>query len=222
MATIVSKWPPAAGEWPCDVDEILQKGKQAVSDVGMSMRVPEAQVNSKAEAYIPQMVSLDGKLKKATDKNPEIIKRLFTDISKAPMISEFEQIYHRRIEEEDIPEFTWMMMVDALFLYDFLWVFTSHNIMPAKESIMCDIMKLENQIPLSLLKEVEKVESNASDIESRIGSLCWTLFHVGNSNIKMEKGKHLLGYMHKCISSILELQSEIVEEKWALKQWVLG
>ncbi|XP_057815010.2 uncharacterized protein LOC131028693 [Cryptomeria japonica] len=250
MAAPVSEWPPAAGEWPSHVEEILQMAKRAVSDVGVSMRVPEALVNakaealvnSKAEAYIPQMVSLGPyhhlwskdkslqpfhqrpthlsqlelyKLKKATETDPEIINCLFTKISEASTIFAFEPIYHMKIEEKDIPEFTWMMVIDALFLSNSLSAFIGHI---GKESILCDIVKLENQIPLSLLTQLE----DASIIMSQIGNLCRTCFQVGNPNIKIEKEKHLLDYMHKYISSILQLQPEIAEEERTWQQWVLS
>ncbi|XP_057815011.2 UPF0481 protein At3g47200-like [Cryptomeria japonica] len=245
MAAAISEWPPAAGEWPSNVEEILEKAKRAVSDVEVrvSMRVPKALVNSKAEAYNPQLVSLGPyhhfwskdkslepahhlsqlelyKLKKATERDPDFIKRLFTKISEDPMIFVFEQIYQRNIEEKDIPEFTWMMALDALFLSNFLCAFTSHSIMPAKESlVLCDIVKLENQIPIFLLTQVEL---DASVIKSQICSLCRACFQVGNPNIKIENEKHLLAHMHKCISSILQLQPEIVAEERTSRQRVLS
>ncbi|GLJ23138.1 hypothetical protein SUGI_0436570 [Cryptomeria japonica] len=260
----------AADEWLSSVEEILEKAKHDVADGGISMRVPEAMVNTKVEAYIPQLVSLGPyhhvwakdkplepsnqrpthlsqlelqKLKKATERAPEIIKRLFTKISEAPIISEFEQIYHRKIEEENIPEFAWMMTVDALFLHNFLLEINSDNIMPAKASIMCDIVKLENQIPLSLLLQVEttlKTSEQAvrttpqrttagenapertivSLIESKIKSLC--CFDVSDKKFNAEKEKHLLDHLHQRVSSILQVETQVENGKQTWRQWVLS
>ncbi|GLJ23132.1 hypothetical protein SUGI_0436510 [Cryptomeria japonica] len=261
----------AADEWPSSVEEILEKAKHDVADGGISMRVPEAMVNTKAEAYIPQLVSLGSyhhvwakekplepsnqrpthlsqmelqKLKKATERAPDIIKRLFTKISEAPIISEFEQIYHRKIEEENIPEFAWMMTVDALFLHNFLLeINTSNNIMPPKASIICDIVKLENQIPLSLLLQVETTlktseqavrtapqrttagenapeRTTVSPIESKIKSLC--CFDVSDKKFNAEKEKHLLDHLHQRVSSILQVETQVENGKQTWRQWVLS
>ncbi|GLJ23131.1 hypothetical protein SUGI_0436500 [Cryptomeria japonica] len=177
------------------------------------------------------------KFKKPTEKGGEIIKRLFTKVSEAHMISEFEQIYHLKIEEEDIPEFAWMMMVDALFLHNFLLEINSKSMvpLPGNATIMCDIVKLENQIPLSVLLQVElettlktseqavqnaPQRTTASLSESQIQSLC--CFDVSDINFDAEKEKHLLDHLYQRVSSILQVETPGGNGKQTWRQWVLS
>ncbi|GLJ23141.1 hypothetical protein SUGI_0436640 [Cryptomeria japonica] len=220
--------------WDADVEEYYQEAKKAVGVVSNSMRVPKALMIAKAEAYIPQMVSLglyhrslceetNGKdddrsqmelykLKEIADKDVETIRELYTKIAESGV--QFEQFYSGQEIEVETSRLVWLMMIDALFLFHFLSTFTTDISVPAPVTVRCDIVKLENQIPISLVKQVEiALESNRIEnvtkqtLESQIDRLC--CFQVGDPSMKIEKEKHLLGYMHKCISSVLRVEKKL-------------
>ncbi|GLJ20401.1 hypothetical protein SUGI_0370600 [Cryptomeria japonica] len=180
-------------EWTVEVKSFLEERKRGVTVVRASMRVPRALINAKSEAYIPQMVSLgpyhhDSLQEESTGPSHKRLKHLsqmdiyklnstidatknkpvevfFTQIKEKA--SEFEQFYDWKINDQE--KFGWMMMVDALFLYQFLKnglhllrreVTLRHDgygeiLTPTLTSIRCDIVKLENQIPFSLLKQID-------------------------------------------------------------------
>ncbi|GLJ23135.1 hypothetical protein SUGI_0436540 [Cryptomeria japonica] len=98
------------------------------------------------------------------------------------MVSKLKRFYDWEIEEEDVPSFAWMMMVNVLFVFYFLksgFMNNQHesshvrsgslseikqqeSSMPsgasseiflhARASIECDIVKMENHIPLFFSK----------------------------------------------------------------------
>ncbi|GLJ20396.1 hypothetical protein SUGI_0370530 [Cryptomeria japonica] len=140
------------------------------------------------------------------------------------MASEFEKFYDWKISDKE--EFGRMMMVDAFFLYQFLQnglhvlkressqrqkryneIFT-----PTLTSIRCDILKLENQIPLSLLKEIDSTLNNNKLQECLNSSIphlsCFQVSHnplSHNPTLEYKDEYHLLGCMHKYVSSLLQI-----------------
>ncbi|GLJ20395.1 hypothetical protein SUGI_0370520 [Cryptomeria japonica] len=235
-------------EWTVEVQKFLEESKRGGTVVRLSMRVPKTLINAKPEAYIPQMVSLGPYHHRSMQEEPmgpyhqrlshlsqldiyklnstidatrnKPIEDFFRQIKeKAP---EFEQFYDWKINDKE--KFGWMMMVDALFLHQFLkngfhllqWEATlRHNrygemLTPTLTSIRCDIVKLENQIPLFLLFKIDSdLKSNTVQtfLKTQISHLsCFQVSHdVEDINYKEEL--HLLGCTHKYLSSFLQIDS---------------
>lgn len=87
---------------------------------------------------------------------------------------------------------------------------------PLHECIKCDILKLENQIPLSVLKRVfENIDGSDFDqllqkTTMELSPFSADVCNDGDNAIKDEK-QHLLGYVHAFIAP--NLQMEIKDEK---------
>ncbi|XP_057814807.2 putative UPF0481 protein At3g02645 [Cryptomeria japonica] len=201
------------------------------------MRVPRALITAKPDAYIPKLVSLGPYHHRSLQEEPigpyhqrlshlsqmdfyklnstrdatrnKSIEDFFTKIEEKA--SEFEQFYDWKIGDEE--KFGWMMMVDGLFLYQFLKNglhllqregSQRHNrcgeiLTPTLTSIRCDLVKLENQIPLFLLTEIDK--DILKVLSSGISNFsCFQVCHDVDVDYKGEH--HLLGCMHKYLSSL--------------------
>ncbi|XP_057815013.2 UPF0481 protein At3g47200-like [Cryptomeria japonica] len=240
-------------EWKEEVKIFLEATPQAVPADRGSVRLSKALMNAKTEAYAPRMVSLGPyhhfsvkdepvgpfhqrlthlsqmevyklrSTRKAARNDPELIKKLFARVSQSDMIAEFRQFYDWKIEEDDVQNFAWMMMIDALFLSYFLKsgfeinrqesTVTVHSgassdvILPAKASLRCDIVKLENQIPLSLLKKLDEIVHETSTLDSIFHSQMRHLssFQISDIEKLHFNEKHLLGCIHKYVSSFLQV-----------------
>ncbi|GLJ23127.1 hypothetical protein SUGI_0436400 [Cryptomeria japonica] len=212
-------------------------------------------MNAKTETYTPQMVSLgpyhhhslkdepvgpfhqrlahlsqmeDYKLRstrEAAGNDPELIKKMFARVSQSNMISEFQHFYDWKLNEEDVPNFAWMMLVDALFLSYFLKSgfdvdrqessvrrgASSEIVLPTKATIMCDIVKQENQIPSSLLKNLEEMETLESLLPNQINHL--SFFQVSDIEKQDFNEMHPLGFIHKFVYSLLQVQVSGVEHE---------
>ncbi|GLJ20414.1 hypothetical protein SUGI_0370800 [Cryptomeria japonica] len=228
-------------EWTVEVEKFLKESEQGGTKVRVSMRVPRALITAKPEAYIPQMLSLGPYHHRSLQEEPmgpyherlshlsqidiyklnstrdatrnKSIEDFFTKIEEKA--SEFEQFYDWKINDEE--KFGWMMMVDGLFLYQFLKnglhllqrdASERHNrcgeiLTPTLTSIRCDLVKLENQIPLFLLTEID--EDILKVLSSGIPNL--SSFQVSHDieDIDYEEEHHLLGCMHKYLSSFLQI-----------------
>jgi len=129
--------------------------------------------------------------------------------------SNFQSFYNLPdIESENSDKsgnFALMMVLDSLFLMHFL---SRRDHGEHRVEIMCDILKLENQIPLFAFEEVfNKFEFPQSlDLASSLSRLLkkayeqlspFDLFHEIPPAI--EKEPHLLGYMHATISPHLAI-----------------
>ncbi|GLJ23130.1 hypothetical protein SUGI_0436480 [Cryptomeria japonica] len=240
-------------EWSEEVKIFLEATPDAVPDDRGSVRLSKALMNARTEAYAPQMVSLGPyhhfslkdepvgpfhqrlthlsqmevyklrSTRKAARNDPQLIKNLFARVCQSDMIAKFKQFYDWKIDEDDVPNFAWMMMIDALFLSYFLKSGFEINrqestvtvnsgafsdvILPAKASLRCDIVKLENQIPLSLLKKLEEIVHETSTLDSILHSQIRHLssFQISDIEKLHFNEKHLLGCIHKYMSSFLQL-----------------
>ncbi|GLJ23139.1 hypothetical protein SUGI_0436580 [Cryptomeria japonica] len=185
--------------------------------------------------------------REAAGNDPELIKKMFERVSQSDMISKFKRFYDWEIKEEDVPSFAWMMMVDALFVFYFLKSglandqhessvrsgapgeikrqessmpsgASSEIFLPARASIRCDIVKLENQIPLSLLKDLEKILQETNTLESMLHFQMRHLSSFQITDIKEQdfNGKHLLACVHKYVSFFVQVSSSEEEspETW--------
>ncbi|XP_057814803.2 putative UPF0481 protein At3g02645 isoform X1 [Cryptomeria japonica] len=149
----------------------------------------------------------------ATKDKPTLIDYFFSHVTE--MTPDFEQFYNWKIE--DPKRFGMVMMMDGFFLYQVLKnglhdlegeVNLRNNEIPQPTltSIRCDIMKLENQIPLSLLFEIDNSLYNKT-LESCLNSHIPHLssFQLSdNLNIDYEDEHHLLACVHKYVSSFLQ------------------
>ncbi|GLJ20418.1 hypothetical protein SUGI_0370870 [Cryptomeria japonica] len=163
------------------------------------------------------------KLKSARDASkvkPDLISNFFTRVSE--MVQEFEEFYDWKIK--DRKKFGQMMMLDAFFLYQFLknvfhvfqhdaterHIGCSEILKPTLTSIKCDIVKLENQIPFSLVKQIDS-DLNSNTVQTFLntqisGLSCFEVSHdVKDIDYKGEN--HLLGCMHKYVSSLLKIDN---------------
>lgn len=89
---------------------------------------------------------------------------------------------------------------------------------PLHECIKCDILKLENQIPLAVLKGVfENIGGRNFDqlLQKTTTELSPFSSHVCNDGDKAinDEKQHLLGYMHTFIAPNLQMESEDEKQK---------
>lgn len=144
-------------------------------------------------------------------------------------------------EVEERPQnFALMMAVDSSFLLDFISRYISRKanyslyLDPLQVCIKSDILKLENQIPLTVLRRVFEYKREASepedlnDLNDLLLKACRELspFEIINvSDNHMEQyllneaapKKHLLYCMHAFVSPILKIQQE--EKELELTRW---
>lgn len=117
--------------------------------------------------------------------------------------------------------FARMMVVDSIFLLHFLFSLFSNelsdpdiDLSTLQICIKCDILKLENQIPLSVLKHVfENLQSLISEGHQDFNQLLQKAYkelspfdQAYGTNIRQEKEPHLLGSMHAFVSPFLQMQ----------------
>ncbi|GLJ28978.1 hypothetical protein SUGI_0571940 [Cryptomeria japonica] len=156
--------------------------------------------------------------REATANNPSIINSLVEKITEPDQIKALEEFYDWKVGEEDSKKFGWMMTLDAFFLSYILhssWDTENgdteeDSVVPGLASIRCDILKLENQIPLFLLNEVERTlqaKGIEDPLHSRIPRLC--SFQIFDLHLDdLEKEEHLLGSVHKYVSSFLQIDTQ--------------
>ncbi|GLJ23235.1 hypothetical protein SUGI_0439530 [Cryptomeria japonica] len=156
--------------------------------------------------------------KDAVRNDPERICE-FLENTVQPNKSKLEQFYNWKLDtQEDFRKFGWMMMVDSFFLYQFLKDACDQagqsRLPSATGSIKCDIVKLENQLPLFLLNQAHDHLTLNGDgsfdelLKRQMASLC-SFDKFECSSVKNEgEEKHLLAYMHKCVSSFLQMEEE--------------
>lgn len=113
-------------------------------------------------------------------------------------------------EGEYCKNFAFMMMVDAFFILSF--ILTAYNFENAVD-IKCDIIKLENQIPLSILTSASRLLSLPESI-----LVFWALntrfsqFKINVPQVRNEE-PHLLAAIHTAFSRFLRIQSAQLEKE---------
>ncbi|TKY64595.1 putative UPF0481 protein [Spatholobus suberectus] len=119
----------------------------------------------------------------------------------------------------------WMMAIDASFLLEFLQVCAIENRVPGRNSshnaILRDIVMLENQIPLFVLRKM--LEFKFSSLEAADDMLILKFIGLFKEispfkmmeeypNIQVSKSAHLLDFLHDVtVPSKLEQQQDIIE-----------
>lgn len=110
-------------------------------------------------------------------------------------------------EGEYCKNFALMMMVDAFFILHFFLIGHSHE---NAVDIMCDILKLENQIPLSVLNKVWRKPSER--LICRAFNALFSPFEIDVTPFQKEE-PHLLAAIHTAVSLFLRIQSAQLEEE---------
>lgn len=143
-----------------------------------------------------------------------------------------ERFYHWApiTDAENSQKFALMMAVDSSFLLHFLLFLSTRpgagvaslgsdndmvEISPLLECIKCDILKLENQIPLDVLKEVfVKIDGRDEKFVELLQKASKELspFSVDKCNDDGKKPindeRHLLGCMRACVAPIIQIPSK--------------
>eukprot|EP01018_Ginkgo_biloba_P032636 Gb_40233 [translate_table: standard] len=161
-------------------------------------------------------------------------------IKKPQLKSKMEDFYYLNLPEgclftsdDELTSFAWMMALDALFILEFL-----HNdyslpvevdiepfdISSLEVCIKCDFLKLENQIPLFILKkvylEMELPAKSDAEFETRtlketLKKTCLALSPFDKFDscskdsfiVSFKEASHFLGLMHKHVSDLVEIKA---------------
>ncbi|MFS7982031.1 hypothetical protein Hanom_Chr10g00957971 [Helianthus anomalus] len=116
-----------------------------------------------------------------------------------PLIRDCYDLYN----DADDNMLAWLFTIDGMFLIDRLHAYSNHgNVTEANDLIM-----LENQIPLIVLKEIQKAllgkEAHAQEdfLESKFRYFCnsSSSFVLSEENINFSRANHLLDYMYNSI-----------------------
>ncbi|KAI3775406.1 hypothetical protein L1987_49982 [Smallanthus sonchifolius] len=208
--------------WVDHIRETL-KTQIAVTIDTPPVSIFEIPINLKAEkleAYVPQGVGLgpnhhfQAKLYHKTEQKklaamkkvlrPHQIhdceKEIVEKVKKiVPLIRDCYDLYH----DADDNMLAWLFTIDGMFLIDQLNAYSNHGFaMKANDLIM-----LENQIPLIVLKEIRKALLGENDhaqddfLESKFRFFCKSnsSFVLSQENIDFSQVNHLLDYMYNSI-----------------------
>lgn len=154
----------------------------------------------------------------------------------------FERFYDWPISEEGeySKNFSLMMAIDSSFLFVFLFRLFSHelddpsiddDLIEFHLTIKCDILKLENQIPLPVLKgifesvkEAKLFHEGHTDFKTLLANTFTELSPFdrtydldGHAAAAAEGEPHLLGCLHAFVSPFLDMQQPVQENDGQLK-----
>lgn len=234
--------------WAARLKNILYESK--VRDDAPPMHVPKALVSANPDNYIPQFISLGPyhyhnskledfpmgglqydevtkmsikeayKVSYAAALSSRIIERgkSLNDVFEMieSMRPQFNQFYNwPQITEGK--NFSLMMVMDSLFLLYFL---VGHDRGQYAVRINCDILKLENQIPLFLLKDcfVKFELPRVLDVNYSITTLLEKAYKelspfdvvvdISSHAQEAERQPHLLGSIHAILSRFLQIKDD--------------
>ncbi|GJR28004.1 putative UPF0481 protein [Tanacetum coccineum] len=222
MTSINPFFSPNSGEKPW-VDQISKtlNTQLAVTTNILPVSIFEIPKNLKAEkieAYIPQRIGLGPN----HHFQPELYKKMeqnkLTAVKRVLQPHHIHDCQHVIVEkvkeiipvicacydmylDADAETLAWLFAIDGMFLLDQLDAYSDHNFaIEAKDLIM-----LENQIPLFVLKEIQKalLGGNAQDshLVSKFNFFCksHSPFILSNKKIDFNQVNHLLDYMYHSI-----------------------
>ncbi|PWA37678.1 hypothetical protein CTI12_AA588380 [Artemisia annua] len=181
--------------------------------------VPKNLKEEKLEAYVPQRIGLGPKhffqaelyskmeqnkliaVKKVLKphETPDLEDQVVEQVKKiVPIVSACYDAIDPQIDEDTL---AWLFAIDGLFLLDQLGIYSDKQVVVDAK----DMMMLENQVPLLVLKEIQKVLANEEHGEeiwgSRLQLFCKTHspLVIARESVDFSKVNHLLDYMYNCI-----------------------
>ncbi|GKE74409.1 putative UPF0481 protein, partial [Tanacetum coccineum] len=179
--------------------------------------VPKILKEEKLEAYVPQRIGLGPKHFFREELYSKMEQNKLTAVKKVLKPHEIPDLEDQVVEQVkqvvpvvsacyDVPpEFdedtlAWLFAIDGLFLLEQLGVYSDKQVVVDAK----DMMMLENQIPLLVLKEIQKVlpsEGGEEIWESRFQLFCksHSPFVISRESVDFSKVNHLLDYMYDCI-----------------------
>ncbi|KAK9078806.1 hypothetical protein SSX86_002864 [Deinandra increscens subsp. villosa] len=224
MASVNSFIAPTTGDQPW-VDQMRKTLKTQIAvpidTPPLSIfSIPQTLKDEKPEAYAPQRIGLGPKHHFQTELYQNMQQNKLTAIKrvvKPHQIPDLEDQVAEKIKQiipvvfacyDSFPEmsedaFAWLFAIDGLFLLDQLGVYVEKGFAIDEK----DFIMLENQIPLIVLKEIEKAllqsgEQNAEDFwesKFRFFARANSPFLLSKENIDFSRVNHLLDYMYHSI-----------------------
>nr|XP_043623448.1 putative UPF0481 protein At3g02645 [Erigeron canadensis] len=223
MATIKPFVAPTSGDQPW-VDQIRQTLKTqlsvAIDTPSVSIfSVPKILKEEKLEAYEPQLIGLGPKHHFQTELYERMQQNKLTAVKRVlkplqipdiedQIADKIKQVlpvvsacYDRYPEVED-EALAWLFAIDGLLLLDQLTAYIDYGLAIDEK----DLIMLENQIPLIVLKEIHKAicgeNADGEDFwESKFRYFCKSNspFLLSKENIEFNRVNHLLDYMYQSI-----------------------
>ncbi|KAJ0701711.1 hypothetical protein HanOQP8_Chr10g0382351 [Helianthus annuus] len=224
MASVNSFVAPTTGDQPW-VDQMRKTLKTQlavpIDTPPLSIfSVPQILKDEKPEAYEPQKFGLGPKHHFRTELYSKMQQNKLTAVKrviKPYQIPDLEDQVAERIKniipvlspcydsfpETDEDAFAWLFAIDGLFLLDQLGVYLDKGFSIDEK----DLIMLENQIPLIVLKEIEKALSDAGGQDAkdfweskfRYFAEKNSPFLLSKKNIDFDRVNHLLCYMYHSI-----------------------
>ncbi|KAK1417212.1 hypothetical protein QVD17_26336 [Tagetes erecta] len=239
MASINPFVAPTAGDQPW-VDQMRKTLKTQIAvpidTPPLSIfTVPKDLKDEKLEAYVPQRIGLGPKHHFRTELYQTMEQNKLTAVKrviKPHQVPDLEDQVAEKIKqiipvvsacydsfpETDADAFAWLFAIDGLFLLDQLGVYLEHGYAIDVK----DFMMLENQLPLIVLKEIEKALSQSGENVQDFWESKFRFFSESNSpfllskeNVDFDRVNHLLDYMYHSIVNNEMLKSREVDFKKA-------
>ncbi|KAJ0975792.1 hypothetical protein J5N97_017757 [Dioscorea zingiberensis] len=175
-------------QWVIYVRRALEEELEVSDDLPISISaVPKPLLSSKPECYVPQTIALGPyhhrrcelhemerfKLSAAKRTQQWIPGSRFHNLVDLFIKLEYpiRANYHRYLDYNG-QTLAWMMAIDASFLLEFLQDETLHR--SVRDVMLRDVVMLENQIPLFLLRKLLEIRCSSSKIADE--TLCSILF----------------------------------------------
>ncbi|KAI3803039.1 hypothetical protein L1987_31187 [Smallanthus sonchifolius] len=181
--------------------------------------IPQNLKDQKPESYLPQRIGLGPKHHFDTELYQNMQQNKLTAVKrviKPYQIPDLEDQVAERIKqiipvvspcydtfpETDEEAFAWLFAIDGLLLLDQLGVYLLEKGFAIDEK---DLIMLENQIPMIVLKEIEKALSGETGVEDiweskfRFFAESNSPFLLSTQNVDYSRVNHLLDYMYHSI-----------------------
>ncbi|KAJ0701706.1 hypothetical protein HanOQP8_Chr10g0382291 [Helianthus annuus] len=219
MASLNQFLNPNYGEkpWVDHISETLKTQTAVTIDTPpvSIFEIPKNLKAEKLEAYIPQQIGLGPNHHFQPELYHRMEQKKFTAVKrvlKPHQMEDFEQELVEKVKrivpmirdcydfynDADDNMLAWLFTIDGMFLIDLLHAYSNHGFaMKANDLIM-----LENQIPLIVLKEIQKALLGQEDfLESNFRFFCKSnsLFVLSEEHIDFNQVNHLLDYMYNSI-----------------------
>ncbi|KAM0017958.1 hypothetical protein Hdeb2414_s0027g00693791 [Helianthus debilis subsp. tardiflorus] len=223
MASLTPLLNPNSGgkQWVDQISETLKTQIAFTIDTPpvSIFEIPRPLKVEKLEAYVPQQVGLGPihhfrpELYHKMEQNKlTAVKRVLKPhqihdcehiVEKVkkivPLIRDCYDLYN----DADDNMLAWLFTIDGMFLIDRLHAYSNHGHVTEAN----DLIMLENQIPLIVLKEIQKAllgkEAHAQEdfLESKFRYFCnsSSSFVLSEENINFNRANHLLDYMYNSI-----------------------
>ncbi|KAL7615717.1 hypothetical protein Lser_V15G03650 [Lactuca serriola] len=225
-------------QWVDRISKILKKQLAIKVDTPplSIFQIPQILKDQKPEVYVPQRIGLGPnhhfrpELYQNMEQNKltsvkRVLKSNKVQVSEDQVVDKVKEIipiicacYDLYLDADD-DTLAWLFTIDSLFFIDLLGAYIDQKVaIDAK-----DIIMLENQIPLIVLKEILKVLSGSYDEthedfwESKFGYFCkcHSPFILSKEKIDFSRVNHLLDYMYQSIVTNEESMSpEVYFQKY--------